>query len=63
MLLAGVAYRIDCGRGDPFYAASREVADDLAASERAFGAGSHDPAFWRAALAAQLAFVGRRLAA
>nr|WP_232425462.1 alpha/beta fold hydrolase [Pseudofrankia inefficax] len=58
----GVAYRIDCGRGDPFYAVSRQSADELAAGERAFGAGGHDPTFWRAALPAQLAFVARALA-
>ncbi|WP_052711194.1 alpha/beta hydrolase-fold protein [Pseudofrankia sp. DC12] len=60
---AGVAYRIDCGRGDPFYTVSRQSADELAAGERAFGPGGHDPTFWRAALPAQLAFVARALAA
>jgi S-formylglutathione hydrolase FrmB len=58
----GVAYRIDCGRGDPFYQVSRQSADELAAAERGFGPGGHDPGFWRAALPAQLAFVGRALA-
>jgi len=59
----GVAYRIDCGTGDPFYQVSREVAGDLVAGERGFGPGGHTAAFWRAALPAQLAFVGRALAA
>jgi S-formylglutathione hydrolase FrmB len=59
---AGVAHRIDCGQRDPFYAVSREVADELAAAERGFGPGAHDPTFWRAALPAQLAFVGGALA-
>ncbi|AEH08083.1 MULTISPECIES: alpha/beta hydrolase [Protofrankia] len=57
----GVAYRIDCGQRDPFYAVSRQVADDLAAVARGFGPGGHDPAYWRAVTPAQLAFVGRAL--
>ncbi|WP_076821982.1 alpha/beta hydrolase [Pseudofrankia asymbiotica] len=58
----GVAYRIDCGQSDPFYAVSRQAADELSATERGFGPGGHDPTFWRSALPAQLAFVGRALA-
>jgi S-formylglutathione hydrolase FrmB len=59
---SGVTYRIDCGQSDPFYQVSRQSADELAAAERGFGPGGHDPGFWRAALPAQLAFVGRALA-
>ncbi|OHV33827.1 MULTISPECIES: alpha/beta hydrolase [Pseudofrankia] len=58
----GVAYRIDCGQSDPFYAVSRQAADELAATERRFGPGGHDPTYWRAAVGVQLAFVGRALA-
>ncbi|MDT3439394.1 MULTISPECIES: esterase family protein [unclassified Pseudofrankia] len=58
---ADVAYRIDCGQSDPFYAVSRQAAGELAATEHGFGPGGHDPAFWRSALPAQLAFVGRAL--
>ncbi|MBL7498666.1 alpha/beta hydrolase [Frankia nepalensis] len=58
----GVTYRIDCGQSDPFYAVSRQAASELAATEQGFGPGGHDPVYWRAALPAQLAFVGRALA-
>jgi len=58
----GVTYRIDCGQSDPFYAVSRQAATELAATETGFGKGGHDPAFWRATLPVQLAFVGRALA-
>ncbi len=58
----GVAYRIDCGEADPFHSVSREAADALQAQERNFGPGGHTPAYWSAAIPAQLAFLGHELA-
>ena len=61
--LVGMPVRVDCGRGDPFYAADRHfVAQLRGPHESAFGAGYHDDAFWRSAAPAQIAFLGRALA-
>jgi dienelactone hydrolase len=60
--LDGVPVRLDCGRSDPFHAATRRFADEL--SERpagGFGPGAHTPAYWRSVAPAELAFLGRRL--
>jgi enterochelin esterase-like enzyme len=60
--LDGIAVRIDCGTGDPFY---RDVQDYAEAFPRAaglvstFDPGAHDGAYWRRMLPAQLAFLGR----
>lgn len=62
--LAGVAVRIDCGTGDPFY---RDVEDyvagfpDEADVTSTFEPGAHDPAYWRRMLPDQLAFLGAAL--
>lgn len=62
--LAGMAVRIDCGTGDPFY---RDVEDyvagfpDGADVTHTFEPGAHDPAYWRRMVPAQLAFLGARL--
>ncbi|MDQ4055452.1 MAG: esterase family protein [Actinomycetota bacterium] len=62
--LEGIAVRIDCGTGDPFY---RDVEDyvegftddnDLTAS---FEPGGHNPDYWRRVLPGQLAFLGERV--
>lgn len=59
--LAGIAVRVDCGTGDPFY---RDVEDYVAGFPTAadvtssFEPGAHDPAYWRRMLPAQLAFLG-----
>jgi enterochelin esterase-like enzyme len=66
--LAGIAVRVDCGTGDPFY---RDVQDYVAGfADGAHGAevtstfepGAHDPAYWRRMLPDQLAFLGAALA-
>lgn len=57
----GVAYRIDCGDGDPFSAVSRQAVRDLRAREYSFGAGGHTAGYWRGVAPAQLAFVGHAL--
>ena len=59
--LDGIAVRVDCGTGDPFY---RDVEDyvsgfpDDADVTSSFEPGAHDPAYWRRMLPDQLAFVG-----
>lgn len=62
--LDGIAVRVDCGTGDPFY---RDVEDyvagfgDDADVTSSFEPGAHDRDFWRRVLPDQLAFVGARL--
>jgi enterochelin esterase-like enzyme len=64
--LDGIAVRVDCGTGDPFY---RDVQDyvaglkdrrgpDDADVRSSFEPGAHDPAYWRRVLPAELAFLG-----
>lgn len=64
--LDGIAVRVDCGTGDPFYrAARRYVAGFPRAADVVsdFEAGGHDLGYWRRKAPAQLAFVARRLVA
>ncbi len=60
--LDGIAVRIDCGTGDPFY---RDVEDYVAGFDRtvtsSFGPGAHEPAYWRRMIPVQLAFLGENL--
>lgn len=60
--LDGIAVRVDCGEGDPFYGA---VKDYLEGFDRrpagGFARGDHDPGFWRRIAPAQLAFLGSAL--
>ena len=60
--LDGIAVRIDCGTGDPFY---RDVQDYVAGFDRAvtssFEPGAHEPSYWRRMLPVQLAFLGENL--
>lgn len=61
--LDGVPLRLDCGRSDPFYEASRAFAGDLAHRPAGgFEAGAHTAAYWRAVAPAELRFLGRRFA-
>jgi enterochelin esterase-like enzyme len=59
--LAGIAVRVDCGTGDPFY---RDVQDyvasfpDHADVTSTFERGAHDRAYWRRMLPDELAFLG-----
>ncbi|GAA1808275.1 alpha/beta hydrolase-fold protein [Nocardioides hankookensis] len=60
--LDGIAVRIDCGTGDPFYRDVQDYAEDFARDAglvSTFEPGAHDAAYWRRMLPAQLAFLGR----
>lgn len=60
--LRGVAVRIDCGRSDPFFVATRDFVSRLRPRPAGgFEQGRHDPAYWRRVAPAQLEFLGRRL--
>lgn len=61
--LAGIAVRVDCGEGDPFYAANRDYVDGFdAPPEGGFEHGDHDLGYWRRMAPAQLEFLGHALA-
>jgi S-formylglutathione hydrolase FrmB len=61
--LDGVSLRVDCGRSDPFYVATRNFVDGLQSRPAGgFVRGSHDAAYWRRVAPAELRFLGRRLA-
>ncbi|MBO9520450.1 MAG: esterase [Nocardioidaceae bacterium] len=60
--LAGVPVRLDCGTGDPFYAATRDFAARLPGATSSFRRGGHDATYWRRAAPAALAFLAGRLA-
>ncbi|ETK37015.1 alpha/beta hydrolase [Microbispora sp. ATCC PTA-5024] len=60
--LGGVPVRVDCGASDPFAPMARRLLERLR-PEGGMGEGCHDYAFWRGRLPAQLAFLGRHLAA
>jgi S-formylglutathione hydrolase FrmB len=62
--LAGIAVRVDCGTGDPFYRATEDYVAgfaDTAEPTVSFGPGRHDPGYWRRMLPAELEFLGRRV--
>jgi len=62
--LAGVPVRIDCGTADPFYVNDRAFVSALpSAPEGAWFRGCHDGDSWRVVAPAQIAFLGRALAA
>lgn len=59
--LTGIAVRIDCGTGDPFYRDVQDYVGGFAADAdvtSTFDPGAHDPAYWRRMLPDQLAFLG-----
>jgi enterochelin esterase-like enzyme len=59
--LDGIAVRIDCGTGDPFYRDVQDYAESFPSSAglvSTFEPGAHDAAYWRRMLPAQLAFLG-----
>lgn len=63
-MLDGIAVRVDCGTGDPFYRAVEDYAagfGDDAEVVSSFEPGAHDAAYWRRMLPGQLDFLGRRL--
>jgi len=62
--LATVPLRIDCGRSDPFFAATRDFVGQLKPHPAGgFQPGRHDAAYWRRQAPAELSFLGRRLSA
>lgn len=61
--LDGMAVRVDCGEGDPFYAASKEYVEGFARRPAgAFELGDHDSGYWRRIAPSVLAFLGGALA-
>jgi enterochelin esterase-like enzyme len=66
--LDGIAVRVDCGTGDPFYRDVQDYVEGLpddrdGAPVSTFEPGAHDAAYWRRMLPDQLAFLGSALAA
>jgi enterochelin esterase-like enzyme len=60
--LDGIAVRIDCGTGDPFYRDVQVYADGFSGSATStFQPGGHEAGYWRRMLPAELAFLGDRL--
>lgn len=60
--LDGIAVRVDCGEGDPFYAASKEYVDGFDRRPAgAFELGDHDSGYWRRIAPSVLAFLGEAL--
>lgn len=60
--LDAIPLRVDCGRSDPFYPATRDFVARLRDRPAGgFGPGHHDPAYWRGVAPAELAFLGSRL--
>jgi enterochelin esterase-like enzyme len=58
-----VPLRVSCGTSDPFLPGVRALLQRRPETERELGPGGHDLAWWQHAAPAQLAFVGRHLAA
>jgi S-formylglutathione hydrolase FrmB len=62
--LRGVRLRMDCGLQDPFYGATRELAERLEPRPAGgFTEGGHDKDYWRRMVPAQLPFLGPILGA
>jgi enterochelin esterase-like enzyme len=60
--LDGIAVRIDCGTGDPFYRDVQDYVDGFDGSVTStFQPGGHDAGYWRRMLPAELAFLGEHL--
>jgi S-formylglutathione hydrolase FrmB len=56
--LAGMVVRVDCGTGDPFYAADRHFVVGLPPGHQGgFGPGSHNATYWRSQAPAQIATI------
>lgn len=61
--LDGIQLRVDCGEGDPFYAANRAyLAGFSEPPAGAFQRGDHDVGFWRRVAPDHVAFLGAALA-
>jgi enterochelin esterase-like enzyme len=62
--LAGIAVRVDCGTGDPFYAATRRFVAALPPGHQgSFGPGSHNSTYWRSVAPGQIATIAQALKA
>ena len=62
--LGAIPLRVDCGYGDPFYAATREFIAGLPNRPAGgFSPGGHDGGFWSAQLPAEVAWMAPLLAA
>lgn len=60
--LDGIPVRIDCGEGDPFYAATRDYLRGFDVPPAGgFRPGGHDVGYWRRMAPAQLSFLARAL--
>jgi dienelactone hydrolase len=62
--LDGIRVRVDIGRDDPFYVATKQYVAGFPASAHVVSscpAGAHDAGFWRRMLPAELGFLGRAL--
>jgi S-formylglutathione hydrolase FrmB len=56
--LASIPIRIDCGNGDPFYAATKQFIAQLPTPPSGgFSPGGHDGAFWSSQLPAEIAWM------
>ena len=61
--LDGIKVRIDCGEGDPFYAATRDYVEGFTSPPAGgFQRGEHDVGYWRRMAPDQLHFLGRAFA-
>jgi S-formylglutathione hydrolase FrmB len=61
--LDGIAVRIDCGEGDPFYAATRDYVQGLLVPPAGgFQPGGHDVGYWRRMAPKHLRFLARAFA-
>lgn len=62
--LASIPIRIDCGYGDPFYAATRQFVAQLpTAPAGGFSPGGHDGGYWSSVLPGELAWMAPLLTA
>ncbi|KAA8969521.1 alpha/beta hydrolase-fold protein [Mycobacterium sp.] len=62
--LASIPIRVDCGEGDPFYAATRRFVAQLPnPPSGGFSPGGHDSSFWSAQLPAELTWMAPILTA
>lgn len=58
--LTGIPVRIDCGKGDPFYAATRDYVGGFETPPAGgFQPGGHDPGYWRRMAPHQLRYLAR----
>lgn len=60
--LAGIAVRVDCGKGDPFFSACRDYVEGFEQRPAGrLGLGDHDSGYWRRIAPAVLRFLGEEL--